>query len=279
MGARKFGILAGRSAALVVLLSVGARAMAVPLGYAVDTQTRLWQIDLGSADATLIGTMGVLLQDIAYSPDGRLFGTRGRVDNGSLFEISTTDASATLIGNTGRGNTEGLDFHNGTLVGADFATTPTLFSIGVGDAVSVDLVTAPVRTGRVRSITALDDNHMLIRGDDPGLNSLYSMSLIDGSINLIGDVPGQLLSGLDFALDGQLYGLNTAGQVLLIDPDTAATVVIGDTGSQVWLGLAAIGEIVLLPDLMTVAVIPEPVTGTLCVIGIGTLVLASRRRG
>jgi hypothetical protein len=73
-----------------------------------------------------------------------------------------------------------------------------------------------------------------------------------------------LIPGLDFAVDGNLYGLAEDGSVLLINPANASNVVIGNTGEQFWLALAAAQQV------------PEPSSLLLC--GLGLLLVLARRR-
>jgi hypothetical protein len=98
-------------------------AAADQLGFAADATGTLYSVDLTTAAATPIGATGQLLEGLAISPNGSLFGT----DNlSNLFSISKTTGAATLIGNTGILNNgspdiEGLTFRGSTLIGTDFS--------------------------------------------------------------------------------------------------------------------------------------------------------------
>jgi hypothetical protein len=70
-------------------------AAADQFGFAVDNTTNLFSVDLTTATATPIGFTGQLLQGLAVSPTGSLFGTDYL---GNLFSVSKTTGAATLIG-------------------------------------------------------------------------------------------------------------------------------------------------------------------------------------
>ena len=76
---------------------------------------------------------------------------------------------------------------------------------------------------------------MLMRTDDApaGLdtNILRSMDLGTGSNAVLGDlgVGTALAAGMDFATDGNLYGLNFDGSMMRIDPADGTSTVIGTT--------------------------------------------------
>lgn len=244
-------------------------ALAAPIGFAVDLDSNLYVIDLGGGTAVLVGATGVFLEAIALSPTGDLFGTD---TSGRLYSIDTTTGLATLIGGTDRGNIEALDFLGSTLVGVDFAVTPTAFSIDTTTAATTDIVTATTSTGLVRAGALLDGNTMLIRGDDgcvsstSGQNCLWSLNLVTGVPTSLGDIEtgaDNLVTGLDFASDGLFYGLDSSGQLFVVDPTTAAVSGIVDLGDQFWLGF-------------TTAAVPEP--ATLGLIGLAISAAAWRRR-
>ncbi|ESW61545.1 MAG: hypothetical protein Q27BPR15_05950 [Rhodobacter sp. CACIA14H1] len=61
----------------------------------------------GNAVRTLVGNSGYVFSDIAMGPDGRLFG----MSVNALYEINTSNASATVVGSIGSGvNGAGLSF-------------------------------------------------------------------------------------------------------------------------------------------------------------------------
>ncbi|MBK7617759.1 MAG: hypothetical protein IPJ10_00265 [Flavobacteriales bacterium] len=74
----------------------------------------LYQVDVDACHARLIGYSPVTFLDIAFTPDGRLWGTL----EANLYRIDTTDASITLIGASPGFRTPGLvQFNNDILLG------------------------------------------------------------------------------------------------------------------------------------------------------------------
>ncbi len=238
-----------------------ATANAVPMGYGVAVDQNLYLIDLGGGTATLIGSTGHTFEGVALSDGGVLYGTDLF---GRLFEISTTDASTTLIGDPGLGNMEGLDFNNGMLLASDFLTFPSIYQLSLTDATPTQVFTSTVQTGVIRSMATQSDNVMLVRVDGVGNQSenfLNAVNIDTDTVTPIGDLGDYWTAGMDFADDGNLYGLSDEGVITMIDPATGSSTVVGDTGDQFWLDFTAI---------------PEPTTLVILLAGAGCL--AIRRR-
>jgi hypothetical protein len=123
------------AASLVAIpyLSVSS-AVADQIGFAVDAAENLYSLDLTTAAATPIGPTGQLLEGLAISPQGSLFGTDFL---GNLFSVSRSTGAATLVGNTGVGDIEGLSFSGTTLIGTNFSNLggpTTVYSINTSTA-------------------------------------------------------------------------------------------------------------------------------------------------
>ncbi len=222
----------------VGVLTGTARADAVP-GYGVDTASNLYCIELSSATPTLIGNTGQFLEAIALTPDSTaLFGTD---TIGNLYKIDPATAMTTLVGNTGIGNIEGLHFLNDALLGVNFNSTPTIYQIDPATAVVTPVQTLLVATGAARALTVLDANTLLLVTDDPGGKALRTADLATGATTFIGNITtgANLVPGIDFGIDGSLYALDSNGNVLLVDPATAAATVIGNPLHNFWLDLAS----------------------------------------
>lgn len=255
--------------AIALAAGLASPASADPLAYAVDTNRDLYSVDLATGAAALIGSTGRFLEGLALSPGGDLFATN---NSGDLFGVDPLTGTVTLIGSTGIGNVEGLDFLGGTLLGIGFTGTPTLYSIDTVTAAATPLLAAGSPTGFVRAIAVLDANTLLLRGDGPPNNTLYALSLTSGAVTSIGTlaVTGAQFAAMDFASDGNLYGLDNEGSAWSIDPVTATVTLIGDTGSQFWLDMAA-------RPSTAVPAVPEP--GALgLALGLALSLAASWRR-
>ncbi|UCG57584.1 MAG: PEP-CTERM sorting domain-containing protein [Phycisphaerales bacterium] len=89
----------------------------------------LWRIDPVSADAHFVGSSGEALFALEFGPDGTLYGA-----GHDLWEISTDDGSATLIGRVGDGALlTALDFApDGLMYGASSdITSDALYTINL----------------------------------------------------------------------------------------------------------------------------------------------------
>jgi hypothetical protein len=254
--------------AATLALAAPGRVAAAPIGFATDVNNDLYSVDLGAATATLIGNagpIGDLLEAIAISPGGSLFGTD---TTGRLYSIDTGTGLATLIGGTGLGNIEGLDFSGSTLLGTDFNTPVTVYSIDTGTAAPTPVVTSNAADGPVRAFAVQDPATGFIITDTPTFQTLQRIDLTTGATTAVGTITG-FVAAIDF--DGStLYGLDVGGNVYTIDTTTAAQTLIGNTGGQVWLGLTI--------PAGDPAAVPEPATLTLAGVGLATGLLARARR-
>ena len=98
----------------LVALALPAHAQNVTELYTHDTQGQLAIVDVDNGQVTFVGDMGVVMTDIAFAPDGRLFG----LDFDTLYEIDPRTAETTPIGNHGIASGNALVFAaDGTLYG------------------------------------------------------------------------------------------------------------------------------------------------------------------
>src|SRR5579885_3417804 len=66
------------------------------------TNTRqLITINPATGAGTLIGPLGVVMDDIAFEGDGTLFGWSGRISGSDLYRINLTTGAATKVGEAG----------------------------------------------------------------------------------------------------------------------------------------------------------------------------------
>jgi hypothetical protein len=237
--------------------------------YATSTSGTLSSVDLTSGTATTIGSTGTnFLEGLAIAPSGILYATD---TSGSLYTLNTSTGAATLVGTTALGNVEALDFVGSALVGLSFtATTPTLFSLNTATAAVTNLVTLTSSlSGSPRALAAYDSNTAYVAADASGGANLYTVNMTTGAVTLVGLMSGVGSSGqfaaMDFAANGNLYGLDNNGAIWSINPSTAAVTLLGNTGSQFWLD-------------MTIQSVPEPSTYALLALGLGLIVWVRRRR-
>ncbi|MDA1166586.1 MAG: VWA domain-containing protein, partial [Planctomycetota bacterium] len=193
-----------------------------PQLYVHDDRGRLATVDVANGTVDVIGAMGVILTDIAFDPQGDLYG----ISFTDLYRIDAGSAVTTKIGPHGIPGGNALVFKtDGTLYGAGFAST-NLYEINPANGAT----------------TLLGDMGFASAGDLAfHQGSLYLTSstneliLIDpsGAVSgtLVGDLGFPFAYGLATADDGILYALSDT-RVLAVNATTGAATVATTFGGQ-----------------------------------------------
>lgn len=109
-------------------------ALAAPVMWIHDSGGTLGKVDVATGNVALVGNMGTVLTDIAFSPSGALYG----VSFNALYSVNTSSAAATLIGNLGVTGMNALVFNaDGTLYAAGLDSKLYTVNIGTGAASSL----------------------------------------------------------------------------------------------------------------------------------------------
>lgn len=110
----KGGILAS------MIFTWSGMASALPIMHVHDSSGNLGTVDVEDGGVDIIGSMGVVMTDIAFNPNGDLFG----ISFNALFSIDPLTAAATFIGFHHVPGGNALVFANdGTLYSAGFSST------------------------------------------------------------------------------------------------------------------------------------------------------------
>ena len=241
------------TAVTLVLWSGALSAFAAPVVFVNDSRGQLATVDVGTGAATLIGSTGVLLTDIAFSPSGELYG----IDLRNLYRVDPATAQTTLIGAHSIPGGNALAFDgNGTLLAAA-AATMALFSIDTGTGLSTFLGS----TGFASAGDLTFDSGSLFLSSTS--NQLVRIDLASGFRGMaVGPLGVGNVSGLATAGAGQIFGL-AGTSVFLIDPVTGQAV-LTSSFAQMQLGRA-------LGSTFRVASVPEPSAALLILLGLVAL--------
>jgi hypothetical protein len=246
------------SAAATLLIGSGAApATAASVVFVSDARGQLATVDVGSGATTIIGSTGVVLTDIAFSPGGDLFG----IDFTNLYRVNASTAEATLIGPHSIPGGNALAFDDrGTLLAAA-AGTMQLFSIDTGTGLSTVL-------GGTGFAAAGD---LAFRSGDLFLSSRSNQLVrIDVATSFRGMAVGPLgiasVLALATADMDQLYGISGTN-IFLIDPVTGQAMLASSfAGMQLDRAFGATFR----------AAVPEPSSALLILLGL--VALRARRR-
>ncbi len=214
-------------AALLWLSVTMATASAGPILWVCDGQGKIGKVDVATGKVTLVGDAGVVLTDIGFDPEGKLFG----VSFDTFYSIDGTTGAAKAIGPLGAVGINALVF----------STTGTAYAMGNS---SDDLYRINTRTGAATSI-----GHVRQRGSAGDLafhdGKLYLAALSNRLVRVklspvggtaIGQFGVAEVFGLARGDDGVLYAV-AGTSIYSVNPDTGAATFVVDYGGQ-GLGLA-----------------------------------------
>ena len=231
----------------VVILLACSPTKASDRGYATSLDGTLWLVDFTTLSSTSIGNTGVVFQGIAQRSDGVLFGAS---TTGLLYTINTSNATASLIGDTTLSHIEALDFKGSVLIGVEFSQTSPVYAFDQTNALPTFLVSPSLGIGTVRAAATLDFNTLRARGDSLS-PTLYDIDLNDGTTSTF-KISDSFLNmfGMDF-INSRLYGVGDNGKLFSINTVSGNPTIIGDTGNQFYISLTA--------------VVPEPSTSAMLI--------------
>lgn len=269
---------------------------ALEFGYSAGTNNRLYQINLSNGQATDLGDIGLLHAEGMAFNGATLLGVGGEPDPQTAFpqqlwNLSTPPGS--FIGNTAitTDDDSGLAAHNGQLwavQGNIFGSQIVQLNPATGSTIQTALITTGQSDPYLDSL-AIDSSGNAFAVDaifSNPLGALYSIDLTGtlGTAALIGSLgiadpvvpqnPLSAQSGLDFDSNDTLYLLLSDGRLYTIDTTTGNGTFVAnveDNGNPLTFhGGFAIG------DFDAAAVIPEPATMMMVIVGAGMMI--TRRR-
>jgi outer membrane protein assembly factor BamB len=189
--------------------------------YAALTNGDILAVDTEHGTSTLVAHTFKSWFDIAFAPDGRLYGS----DGNRLYLIDPFSGQPSLVG-------EFETFINGlTFVGE------TLYGSG-----SIWLYTVDRTTGAAQSVGTMNygssgdlqwfQGALYMTAFTPWNDQLVRLDPASGRAELVGDIGFRSVYGLA-ASSSEMYGLTLAGDLLKIDTQTGAGTALGRTGGMV----------------------------------------------
>ena len=184
------------------ILSIGQERVLLCTGAA-----ELFEVDLASCQADLIGVTSTIFKDIAFTPDGGLWGCQ----DGQLYSIDSQNASTSLIGTTPGFDSPALvAYNNDTLLGV---YQQWLWGIRVNDGFAWPI--ADIGFNAAGDLTWYEGK-LLLTAADGWLVSMNLSSDLSSVSNV--QVVGSLNGGV-----GDWFGANT----VMFDPCTGVRSVLG----------------------------------------------------
>lgn len=237
--------------------------MAAPVMYVDDSNGKLGTVNVGTGAVDLIGSMGDVMTDIAFDPNGNLYG----ITFSSLYSINPQTAAAAFIGNHSILGGNALVFgSDGTLYGAGNSTT-SLYTINPTTGASTSLGNIGFASG---GDLAFNNGHLYLASAtnqlvDVNLNSPADSSSV-GNFGVAG------VFGLATGDDGVLYAVanNTIYTVDTATGHLASPVNFGGNGLSAAFGQSFFHE--------AVPSIPEPESYAMLLAGLGIVGAMSRRK-
>ncbi len=257
---KKFATQA-RITALATALFASGSALALPTMWIGDGNGRLGTVDVATGAVNVIGSMGQTMTDIAFDPNGNLYG----ITFGQLYSINKTTAQSTLIGNTGS-SLNSLVFD---AAGNLYAANNSLYRLNVSTGAA-----SLVGNGGSSYSSAGDlafVGGQLYLSSSTG-NNLTRLDTGTGAGQNIGNIGYSAVYGLATNDNVTLYGM-TGTTVLGINTTTGAGTALVNYGGQ---GLGAAWGAAFVNE--ATPPVPEPETYAMMIAGLGMLGLMAKRR-
>lgn len=222
-----------KSLMIGVCLSCSMAVYAAPTLWFGDSAGRLATIDIANGNVNVIGNMGVAMTDIAFDPNGQLWG----IDFMSLYKIDKSTANRTSVGVLGTSANSLVFDTSGTL----YAANTSLYKVNTATGIASLVGNGGHPYASSGDLAFVDGNIFLSSG---GGDKLVKINTGNGAGTLIGNIGFSSVFGLASPNGTDLYGMSGT-QVLSINPATGAGTSIHNYNGQ---GLSAAYGTAFFPE-------------------------------
>jgi hypothetical protein len=205
----------------------GANFTAAPsptIFYVIDDSGQMATVDIATKGITIIGNTGSFMNDIAFAPNGDLYG----VSVDSLYKINKASAAMTLVGPMGIVDSTSLEFgSDGTL----YTASNNLYALNssAGAAKLIGNGGTPYHSSG--DIVFLDDEMYLTSNLDRNNDHLLKLNPVTGAASFVGAIGFNKIYGLATNDDVTLYGFSGT-KMITIDPTTGVGSLFLDLGGM-----------------------------------------------
>ncbi len=213
----------GRGFCLPRLEILEDRTVLSPVLYGSDGNAQLFTVDAPTGRTNVIGNTSAIMDDIAFTPDGKLYGVDNKSD---LYQIDPTSAISTRIGSLGVTANALVSSASGQL----YAAGSHLYSLNVstGQATTIGAKLPDASSGDL-AFDAQGTLYLSTLSDN-----LATLDPTTGAETILGPIGFTNVHGLALGSDGKLYGLTQSQKVITLNTTTGAgTLVSSYTGGFV----------------------------------------------
>lgn len=252
---------------LAVLFPTVARASTEPM-YVIDSANHLMMVDVTTGQAELASGTMAHFTDIAFDPEGRLFGVTSRY----LYEIEPESGWSRLVGHHGFAEPPGVYGIDALTFGWD----GLLYAAGHDILITIDPETAvgavlgDLSGYRSAGDMAVDASGRLLLTTDAG--DLVEVFPDGSGARRIGSLGYDDVWAFAGNGDGGLYGIRSTNEIVSVDGITGTATPITYLTADFMIGRAYGGS---FPDR---AFVPEPATLLLLLTGLSVLTTCYGKR-
>jgi len=193
-----------------------------PVFYVVDDTNHLARLDLTARTVQVIGDTQTFLNDLAFAPNGDLYGISGD----QLYRVDPLTAQATAVGALGTTDATSLEFNSG---GTLYTANNALYAINPATGHATLLGSGGnIQYKSSGDLVFLGSQLFLTSIFNTASNALVRLNPASGVATLVGTIGFPDVFGLSTNDQVTLYGFSGT-KVLKIDPGSGEGTLIWDT--------------------------------------------------